>query len=286
MDLFHYCSNFAFLSILQERQIILSELTLSNDTLEGRWAKRIFSQLCSEDSVLAEHVEKLSSNFDFLTEFASAMGFCLSEDGDLLSQWRGYADNGAGLSIGFNKEYLEKIRSLNDGGTLQRVIYQHDEQKAELSQVMSEIKKQVGLGAFKPLFTGGLLMTTPVSEADKKQITEASQALWMSYLFAIPHLYTFKNPAFREEREWRLVYFLTSSKGSISTNALGDLSFRATHDRVVPTRRVSLVDNDVPIIRKVVLGPKNITPEKVITAALVKNGFRDVDVVRSSASYR
>ena len=38
--------------------------------------------------------------------------FCLSEEKDLLSQWRGYADDGKGIFIGFNGEFLDGICSL------------------------------------------------------------------------------------------------------------------------------------------------------------------------------
>ena len=37
-----------------------------------------------------------------------ALGTCFSEERDLLSQWRGYANDGAGFSVTFDKEKLDR----------------------------------------------------------------------------------------------------------------------------------------------------------------------------------
>lgn len=37
------------------------------------------------------------------------MCFSGEESGDLLSQWRGYGDNGKGIAIGFNEYALKKV---------------------------------------------------------------------------------------------------------------------------------------------------------------------------------
>ena len=39
MPLYHYCSNDTFLSILRNSELWLSELTLSNDSMEGIWVR-------------------------------------------------------------------------------------------------------------------------------------------------------------------------------------------------------------------------------------------------------
>ena len=36
-------------------------------------------------------------------------GICFSEEGDLLGQWREYADKGTGLSIGFDVKWFENL---------------------------------------------------------------------------------------------------------------------------------------------------------------------------------
>lgn len=63
--------------------------------------------------------------------------FCLSEEADLLSQWRGYADDGRGVCIGFKKEALElylKTKVENNSITLNKVLYSDDDLERGMQQ--------------------------------------------------------------------------------------------------------------------------------------------------------
>jgi hypothetical protein len=42
MNLFHYCSNTAMISIISNKEIWTTELALSNDLLEGKWIREVF----------------------------------------------------------------------------------------------------------------------------------------------------------------------------------------------------------------------------------------------------
>jgi hypothetical protein len=100
--LYHYCSNNTFLSIIKNKSVWLSDLTLSNDRLEGKWVRSLLVERCEAESMHPVELERLLSAFDFGAERMGAAGFCMSEDGDLLSQWRGYADDGAGVASASN----------------------------------------------------------------------------------------------------------------------------------------------------------------------------------------
>lgn len=63
-----------------------------------------------------------------------AFTFCFSKDGDLFSQWRAYAADGTGVSIGFDSEIISKLTPLSPELYLKDVIYKKDKQ-------ISEIKK-------------------------------------------------------------------------------------------------------------------------------------------------
>ena len=45
MILYHYCSNIAFHSIIENRRIWLSSLSLSNDSMEGRIVAEILARM-------------------------------------------------------------------------------------------------------------------------------------------------------------------------------------------------------------------------------------------------
>src|SRR5271154_3613127 len=107
MILYHYCSNSSFLSIIGSSGIRASEFSLSNDHLEGKWSKRLLNDFCSK-KVGMQLIQRglLLEQFDGLLEYFGAVGVCLSEDGDLLSQWRGYAADGGGIAIGFDSTFF------------------------------------------------------------------------------------------------------------------------------------------------------------------------------------
>jgi len=63
-------------------------------------------------------------------------------------------------------------------------------------------------------------------------------------------------------------------------------SFRALNDRIVPFREFELLESKSGSIVKVILGPKNTTPNYVIESLLKQSGFPNVKVSYSEASYR
>jgi hypothetical protein len=67
--------------------------------------------------------------------------------------------------------------------------------------------------------------------------------------------------------------------------ALHNMDYRALADRIVPYRSFTL-DTKTPVIREVVLGPRNISPILIVQVALRRHGWINVRVRKSSASYR
>jgi hypothetical protein len=172
MTLYHYCGNESFVAIVEGRSLLASELSLSNDHLEGKWVRGVFSEVCQQNIKDKYNFDMLMQHFDLLYKVFGARGFCLSEESDLLSQWRGYANDGAGISIGFSNEYLEKLTESSksvastaaSGFSLQKVVYDVDKQKAEMLPNVSRILETLDAGAFRPR-EGTLL--TPTSEEEK-----------------------------------------------------------------------------------------------------------------------
>jgi len=107
--LYHYCSTASFHAIIQSHALWLSSLSLSNDTLVGKLVARTIDRLAERDSLAYEKVSLLKRGIRFFEETFDGLGFCLSEEGDLLSQWRGYAGDATGVAIGFSKKYLERL---------------------------------------------------------------------------------------------------------------------------------------------------------------------------------
>ncbi|HAI30413.1 MAG: hypothetical protein CMO07_03785 [Thalassospira sp.] len=287
MILYHYCSNETFLSILRAREIWASELSLSNDRMEGTWLGGVLSDLCDKHGIDVADKARLLSIFDNVVSFFGAAGFCLSEEGDLLSQWRGYANDGTGVSIGFSSEYFEALSKIlgergNISFNLRKVNYDLEAQQNNLKIPVEKIVEFLEKGAFLNPFGGLLFQPT---EEEQKRYTKAFgdlNSLLMSMGF---EMFQMKNPAFKEEMEWRLVSIvLRGTKENLSD--LTRMEYRSAADRIIPYRRFPLLSLSQKPIQEVILGPRNITPERIIQGALVRFGFSDVAVTTSKSSYR
>ena len=137
--LYHYCSNSSFINIILSGVIWLSDLSLSNDTEEGRWG------IGMTEKYISQHKRDPESFRSFLnyvsTRERNQFGFCLSEEGDLLSQWRAYGEDGAGLSVGFDYEAISRGGSLKIANTtakLRPVIYEISDQTGYIERLEKE----------------------------------------------------------------------------------------------------------------------------------------------------
>jgi hypothetical protein len=285
--LYHYCSNNAFLSIIENRRICLSSLSLSNDSMEGKLVAEILARIAKADGLDHPAIHRLQESVSGLEQVIDGLGFCLSEDGDLLSQWRGYAADATGVSIGFSKDYLEQFAEASgqvpekSGFSLQRVEYDPEIQESLIKPTYIEIKKLINEGAFKFPSRRSLLDVRSDDEVkrDNEKIKRAFSILSMRVLFLFGKLFLLKTNAFREEREWRLISYLVKTGDDIC-------SFRVLNDRIVPFREFKLLESGSGSIVEVILGPKNATPNYVIDSLLKQRGFSNVKILRSKATYR
>lgn len=284
--LYHYCSTDTFAAILRTRTIWLSSLSLSNDTMEGRLVNHTIMRLADRDQLDANTREMLGKSISFLEEMFDGLGFSLSENGDLLSQWRGYSDDARGVSIGFERKYLEKLaeasRNPNKAGfALYKVEYETTEHANRIEPTYQELRKLIDAGAFRLQGIRTLLDSRTdeeVAEEDRR-IESARKTLYFKQFELFPHLYRLKSPAFKEEQEWRLVSMLFR-------DSKDECLYRPVRNRIIPYREFELTPNEFPSITEVVLGPRHATPTHVAESMLFKAGFGNVSVRRSEASYR
>lgn len=275
--LYHYCSNATLCSIIQNKSIWLSSLSMSNDSMEGRWLKEVFRKACEDSRIKEIHIPEIMRLFTNLEYLSDSLGFCLSEQGDVLSQWRGYADDAAGVSIGFSFSYLNLI-SINKeenglaGHPLQKVIYGTREKSENLEQVIREIEGFSEDGAYDRTKLSALVET---SLAEKK--FRSSEIF--PFISVFRDMFKFKNPAFSEEKEWRLMW-------PSPRVMAGAYKYRSAGSRIIPYREYSFdMVKEQPLV-EIILGPKNTSDEIDIERLLLANGFENVVVKRSAATYR
>lgn len=284
--LYHYCSTAAFHAIAQSHSVWLSSLSLTKDTTEGNIVANAITRLAGKESLDQQSVQKLQKAIEVFEEIFDGLGFCLSEDGDLLSQWRGYAANATGIAIGFSAEYLtefskESLGRDAPGFSLQKAEYEPSAHETRVEPTYREVRKLIDDGVFRSPSILGLAINPKYKDPEQAN-TAASQArvkLPSTLLSLFPELYRLKAYAFREEREWRLISHLIKAGED-------RCSHRVVHDRIVPYREIKFTGLQSKPIVEVILGPKHATPPKLVENFLKQNQYGVVRVRRSEASYR
>jgi len=284
--LYHYCSTESFHAIVESHSVWLSSLSLSNDTMEGRLVAEVIARLAGKDSLQEDAIRRLQDSVETIEHTIDGLGFCLSEEADLLSQWRGYAANGTGVAIGFSPDYLVWLAEKSKGGrktgfTLEKVAYHPSEHESLVGPTYREVEKIIASGTYRLPIVRRIFDER--RESDFEQLrTDARKAnqrisLKMLELFGI--LFRLKSYAFREECESRLLSY-------VFKGAKNQCLYRAARDRIIPYCKIDLLELERRPIAEVILGPKHLTPRRPIEEFLKRNQYGVVPVRRSAASYR
>lgn len=267
-SLFHYCSEAAFWGIFSSQTLWLSSVWSMNDGEELWWGRKAVGLVLSSNArnFPPEFREFVLASVASLDLHILPVVTSLSRNGDLLSQWRAYAEDGKGFAIKFNAKVLRKMPA-----HMTSVSYK-SEQQAEL------ILKTLQL-----FYTYWEIGTEPAKLA----------LLDVLKYFAID-LIALKHPSFFEEREVRLVHLLIKDGDSWI-----DVGGHDENERPVIGVKVMKRDKqgkDVPyialpfpnrsIVAGVILGPKNPVSSDEVQHKLTKLGFQGASVRRSFSSYR
>ncbi len=280
MILYHYASNETLLSIIQNKKIYLSDLSLSNDTTEGAHTFDLIKEIFEEEEVW----DPKGFNINHFGEHSTVLGFCLSTEGDMLSQWRAYAQDGKGVSIGFDKDTLLKFNSEIDPTErifkLVEIQYDRDKQKQKLKEKLAS-----GISEFKKRNPKlDLSKTAPEYKQEGKRALEVIVDEYLKMIFpGILDLYCFKKDFFKEEKEWRLMQNVTHGSFSVETEHIG---FRAKSNALIPYRRFPDGQLSSNAISEIIMGPKNETPEYILEALLKNNNFNNCVIKRSRGTYK
>lgn len=269
--IYHYCNEFVFDSIIQQQKIWLSDIFKMNDSSELSWARELFVKVLKENKELfKQEFRWYVINVVFsVDDSALPLIGCFSENGDLLSQWRAYADDASGLSIGFFAPLIYKGLGVN----INKVIYDERIQYVEILENLKSLheywlKDGENYENIDPFAKG----------------------------FAIDLNY-YKNPGFFEEREIRIVRLVVKDSG---TDSYIDVGGNSEIKEIVPLEvKKRLRKNDeifyleLPLdipgyqpIKEVILGPKCRLKPEVVMNRLNEAGIEGVEVKLSSITYR
>lgn len=274
---FHYCNSATLLAIGERGCLRFSDANMMNDGSEGRYGYGLFesaaNQLLDEISTYPA-LEGLSSEFfDKVDEWLSPKQFyshpviaCFSKNPDVLSQWRAYADNGAGWAIGFSGEALIAMPV-----TMLEVVYDQDRQVEEVRNHLAAM----------------FLLSR--DKEDQSELSSNARLL-ASYLHA------YKDPSFREEEEVRLLHELRvdiketgwtlSDEGGTSNGK--EISGEPVCYRAAGSNIIAYVDLAFRpgAIQELWQGPCNNNGPGNALFPLTQWGHREVNLRRSASFYR
>ncbi|MGN0287742.1 MAG: DUF2971 domain-containing protein [Atopobiaceae bacterium] len=289
---YHYCDLKTMLSIIQNRELWLADISKSNDSMELDWAAGLFR--AEAEKIIRKHLDWGSTlapgteGFDpgAATSYLQSPSFgpgsndymrcyalCFSSKADSLGQWRGYADDGRGVALGFDTRLFEEIHRRSGMGAFEydRVIYDPEESR---TRVRSAFR---GANPHQP--TASLV----------RQLRECEVQLFQLAPFL-------KNPTFAEEDERRLSIWIDDTRLATTERVIqeeyGDIveprgvRFSARGGDIVPQFRLRLSVRD--ILRRVVLGPTSSVHRRDVYLLLQSCGMGvdDLEVVRSRSTYR
>jgi len=110
--IYHYCNATAFKGIISTKEVWLTDITKLNDITEYESGFDLILDVLQEKG-LAEKPDFLNIQTDKLNENFQILIGCFSSEGDAGSQWRLYADDSKGLSIGFDENEIDQFNLFN-----------------------------------------------------------------------------------------------------------------------------------------------------------------------------
>lgn len=294
---FHYCSGSTFREIIQKKTLRFADITKSNDSAELRW---ITSYI---ESVFLEELEKANQNSRFKeisrktdfeglfhkfsdTFFTQALCgkekffwfyvSCFSLEGDMLSQWRGYADDGRGFSIGFSRKAFE---AYSTSGFKLLSIHSGEVEYAKEKHILS-VRESIG-----KLFSD-IIADIEINKLSKEGIRH----IYMSCFQGLIEKAVFiKNPFFKEEKEWRMCVWTYKEFSDCNDILLVnngvpenyDLEYQNRNNQIVSYFDLKFASDTV---KKIIVGPKNKTDLSDLSMFLKSNGF-DCIIKESDGTY-
>ncbi|MGH8565602.1 MAG: DUF2971 domain-containing protein [Gammaproteobacteria bacterium] len=274
--IYHYCSVDSFLAICTSKRLRFSDLFTMNDFMEMRWGYHMWERAAGAvigsgevDKGLIDDIDAVISDS---TLRALPLASCFSRDGDVLSQWRAYADDGAGYALGFKASVIAAmaVHAL-------RVEYDPEQQMAEIKTLIHAIRE----------------VESAEQQPRSPDFVETCARLTFD-------LAAFKNPAFSEEEEIRLIRLVNLEKSNAFLR-LRDPGGTAPGPSADPQPVAFHISKGIPVahidldftnggttapLAEVMLGPRNDALWSGVLVLLETLGLPGVKVRRSGASYR
>lgn len=267
--LYYYCSANSFMSIVKNKTLRFCDLYHMNDLSELQQGKLIYDQIIEKSIEFSDDTKKKIDTV--LKEFINRcilLSMSFSHKKDLLSQWRGYADDAKGFCLGFKAKYFTDLPI-----HLLEVEYDFEKQFTLIMDSMRQIESHIQNG---------------IDKENLHLICELQEVFSM-----------IKNESFKEESECRLIYPIfvdVDGEGKLYDAFKGNEKYhkyvRDIEFRLVGNTPTPYVDMDFTLgnssmpLKEVIIGPKNRSTKLDIELFLRTNGIQGAKISESLSTYR
>jgi hypothetical protein len=236
MKLGHYTNTQGLMGIFQSKTLRATNIKFLNDEHEFVHALELIRQLIlsTDDHKAKPHVnefkefkEKILSKINTLDQYTVETIYTLSfsEKTDLLSQWRGYCPNNDGYCLFIETQnILDSAKESYDECHFYKCIYSDEEKENTFRQLLNSY--------WSKYWRGNKELRLKVIEDFRTDI-----------LLLASH---FKNSAFQEESEHRIVVLLPTTPDK-------RIKFRQGQFSVVPYVEIEI--SDLESIERIIIGP-------------------------------
>jgi DUF2971 family protein len=213
--LYHYTTQQGLLGITKSRKLWTTSIIHLNDAAEFNYAGSLLYQKLA--MMLGHSTEEIQRRFYLylLNSLHKARMVTLfvgsfSEDGDSLSQWRGYSHGGFGFNIGFKDTYIESL-ARQQSYRLVKCFYDPAQHNEIISNLISSANPTaIDFEAVAEAFFEKLVRVAPI----------------------------LKHPSFEAEQEWRIV---SEMLFAITSN---NVEFRPGKSMLIPYKDFTIEDKD------------------------------------------
>jgi hypothetical protein len=214
---YHYTDASGLNEVLESGRIWASDILYLAGSRELDYARdlvrtHVRQRANVSDPVLRQFCDKAEGALDPLNWQRSLFAACFCENGDALGQWRAYAGPRGGYAIGLRTSAMTSSGSRYHGAALRRVIYDPERQKALIDALLDRAMVLLRWSG-----SGGAAAIDIVLEFLADHMIEL--------------LASFKQPAFRDDNEWRLLLIADTAYAG---ETLSEVRFRRAGGHIVP----------------------------------------------------
>jgi hypothetical protein len=291
-SIYHYTSLSGLIAIIETQSIFCTNINFLNDKKEFQYGvdliQKVIEKLKDEKFEISV-LEEIEKNIEHIFKTERYVT-CFSKKGDLLSQWRAYANNGKGVAIGFDFHSFHHSIEQNING--KHIDYEESEQKKVIEELIR-------------IIVNFFVERKEIIDWEDYSFDWLVTTVIFDFLQDI--IASYKSSSFSEEQEYRFEYTIDDN---IRKKGDEEIHFRSSESMIIPFIKLeteyrkflrekengkyddygaypSIVLDKLPI-NEIIVGPSLDfkTTKNAIEEILSKYKYKNVGIKKSEIPYR